>query len=361
MESNHIKVTLRDPDRYPEELKILLDIITINEVPKVVGSYAFTSHKYPSDVDVFERVTLSLGPKEAAVEYSKHFKNIAQKLLILNSEVYINDFKCGAYNGEPIRWTASQIIDGFLIINGKRITLIEALSQKEITKLDVIAYIAGKFLSVEVFYNLRFFEDGEEKDFYPLGSYVKSLLDDVVKYSSAQEYTPLKLAKRLWSLSRITDCSDLFVMLDPLMSSNAASLNQIKSDIEVLKDLLNNIQTTIVESKPLAAQVELYRTIKYNQNINRVHLEILQLYKRLSNHLNSTRVTGLSQLFDTIFNEWIYFSIHAVLNLPLVFKILDDIVKILKDEITTEAEGYLSQVLEVGNFCKINYNKYLNI
>lgn len=159
----------------------------------------------------------------------------------MSKDVYINDFKCGAYDGSPLRWKAKQIIDGFYILpNGNKIMLVDALEQEEITKLDVISYIMGKFLSIEVFYNLRYLDEetNTEKDFYPLGSYTKSLLNDVAKYSSKELYAPLKVAKRLWSLSRITDCSDLFNLLDPLMSSNAAALNQIKADIEVINDVI---------------------------------------------------------------------------------------------------------------------------
>jgi len=78
MKSNQIKVITRNPEKYPEkypeELKILLNIITINEVPKVVGSY--TNHKYQSNVDVFERVTLAASKQEAAKLFSIQFKNI---------------------------------------------------------------------------------------------------------------------------------------------------------------------------------------------------------------------------------------------------------------------------------------------
>lgn len=368
MESNHIKVTLRDPEHYPPELKHLLDIITINEVPKVVGSYAYTSHKYPSDVDVFERVTLNVSKQQAAVTYANHFKNIAQKLLIMSNNVFINDFKSGAFNGEPLRWTAKQIIDGVYILpTGKKVQLTEALSQEEITKLDVIAYIGGKFQSVEVFYNLRFTEQppgsevGVEYDFYPMGSYVKSLLNDVEKYASKELYTPLKLAKRLWSLSRITDCSDLFNLLDPLMSSNAASLNQIKSDIEVVKDLLFNIQFIVKNSKLLSLVVELNRGIEYTQNIDLIHLQILQLYKRLSNHMDAEKLRGVPALFDIIFNEWVEYSKSAQLNMQVIDDTLDLIVKLLKEQINTESEEYLQLVLNIGTFCKVNYNQYINI
>ncbi|HLX52883.1 MAG TPA: hypothetical protein VKR58_03025, partial [Aquella sp.] len=270
------RILLRDPDGFPTELKFLLDIITINEIPKVVGSYAYANHRYPSDVDVFDQVTLRLNKKQAAEEYTRLFKNIFQKLLILSNDVYINDFKTGEHDGKPIRWTVTQILNGYQILGNLKVMKLEtALSMEAVTKLDIIAYIGGKYQSIEVFYNLRYTENEEQLDFYPLGSYAKSLLEDVEKYSSKEFYAPLKVAKRLWSLSRVTACEELFEAIDPLMRSEAAALNQVKSDLEILRDLLYDTEYTLQNSKPLASQVELNRIVKYNETINRIHLQIL--------------------------------------------------------------------------------------
>ena len=75
-------ISMRDPESYPDKLKFVLDLITFNEIPRVVGSYAYTTHKYPSDVDVFERVIVNLNAEEAGVFYESQFKIIFEKLLI---------------------------------------------------------------------------------------------------------------------------------------------------------------------------------------------------------------------------------------------------------------------------------------
>ena len=80
--NGNVDLTIRDIESYPDKLKFLLDLITFNEIPKVVGSYAYTTHKYPSDVDVFERVTVDLLADEAASFYESQFKIIFGKLLI---------------------------------------------------------------------------------------------------------------------------------------------------------------------------------------------------------------------------------------------------------------------------------------
>jgi hypothetical protein len=278
---------------------------------------------------------------------------------MMATDVYINDFKAGTSGDKPLRWTARQVLQG---VHPSGVYLITALTQEAVVKLDVIAYISGKFQSVEVFYNLRYTsDDGIEYDFYPLGSYVKSLLDDVDKYASKEYYAPLKLAKRLWSLSRITDCSELFAALDPLMRSNVASLNQIKSDLEVLNDILADIENVRLESKPLNYQAELTRAVRYSQNIDRIHLEILQIYKRLGNHLGYAVIRDLYDSFELIFNEWVYYSIHSVLNIKLIDSIIQKIIGILKVQIDAESKEYLQTVIDMNIACKVNYNKYLNV
>src|SRR4051812_34998803 len=88
-------ITVRDPESYPDKLKFVLDLVTFNEIPKVVGSYAYTTHKYPSDVDVFERVTVELNAADAAEFYELQFRIMFEKLSINSTKIFVNDFKVG--------------------------------------------------------------------------------------------------------------------------------------------------------------------------------------------------------------------------------------------------------------------------
>ena len=76
----------RDPEHYPEELKTILQRLTINETPKVVGSTAYAQHKYPSDVDVFEKVITDLPRNEALRFYADHFMRVAQIIVMDGDE-----------------------------------------------------------------------------------------------------------------------------------------------------------------------------------------------------------------------------------------------------------------------------------
>src|SRR5579872_3314698 len=71
---NVLNLRIRSPEDYPGKLKRILDLITFNETPKVVGSYAYLNHRYPSDVDVFDKVVLNLNKNDAANFYAQRFK-----------------------------------------------------------------------------------------------------------------------------------------------------------------------------------------------------------------------------------------------------------------------------------------------
>lgn len=359
MSDNIRTVRLRDPEDFPEELKFLLNIVTINEVPKVVGSYAYAEHKYPSDVDVFERVSVNLDKESSVIFYADQFRNMYQKLIVID-KFYINDFKAGIYpNGEPIRWNIQEVLQGF---SSGGVSLREALSQKAVVKLDIIAWISGKFQSVEVFYNLRFRESGVAKEyleFYPLRDYVMSLLEDIKMYVSPSEYNPLKVIKRLWSLSRIQNCQDLIEIIDPLLSSDVAALNQLKSDIEILIALNLKFYSQIENQSTLVIPAMNSRSQRWHTDINRMFFQVLSISKRLLNHSNLIDMTSFN---EEIFNYWERYRADGI---PLDFKYINDrlksVIDILNAYITSEGKKYLEMITKMGNQCNLTRNIFSKI
>lgn len=333
----------RNPDDFPEKLKFALDQITINEVPRVVGSSAYKVHQYPSDVDVFEQVTYNNGgSKEVAqIFYADQFQNIAERLLIQRRWFHFADFKAGLderfkldlpddltqekaqemvttlgnlhhlpeqlraelfhlastcnFEGlkekfrelRTVRWTLEEMIKGSkTLVGGVCMTLADAIGMNSVVKLDTIVWFSGRFQPVEVFYNLQYQDHhGHVKEFNPLNNYVEGLTEDIEKYSSKQNYNPLKVLKRMWSLSRTIQCGHLLEEISPILSSNAAALNQITSDIETLEILLD-------------------MTISPKQ-LCHVFVESLTFHKRATNHLSAGQLAEYHQLIDPIFDLYI--------------------------------------------------------
>lgn len=382
------ELALRNPEEFPEALKSTLNLITINEVPRVVGSAAYSSHHYPSDVDVFEKVTVNLSREDALNFYTDQFKNIMQRLLVNSRNVKYNDFKAGIdsrfdieipdssttelrqraaiglareidlpaedfydlykfandinkyrqvlYNLKVLRWTPLEVIQGFkYLFDGKIITLSEALAMNTIVKLDVIAWVSGRFQSVEALYNLRYTDpSGKIVDFNPLGNYVQGLLEDIEKYSSGKNYSPLKVIKRMWSLSRVTKCEDLLRVLTPLLRSDIAALNQIKSDAEVLSDMI-------------------YKELTYQQ-ATQLFSEILTFHKRAANHLSGEAYSDFEQLIDLAFPLWILWMAGQDVSGELKV-LLDEVQNILSLVINNGSEGFLQELSRLNITCRNPY------
>lgn len=397
------EVLVRDPNEFPEELKVALDIVTINESPRVVGSAAFLQHRYPSDVDVFEKVTVRL-PREAALGfYADQFKNIMEKILV-EPEIYYMDFKAGqdvrfdlvppgtvierremtdhlydqglltfeetvyfyqaaddpetfreALRGKRVlRWTPEEVIAGRKELPGGTFILLrDALAHPSVVKLDVVSWVLLRFQSIEVFYNLLYIDPIEGPvEFYPLGSYRESLLEDVQRYSSRMYYNPLKLAKRLWSLSRVAECSSLVAAINPLLSSHAAALNQINSDCELL---INFVHRSIEQQKggPLT-KVDAKWSSK---TVRRLFLEMLGFHKRITNHLTGEAYQTVHQIIDGFFDLWVEWQVSGRLDREGIVRRLEAIRRILRDEIYKQSHEFLRRLDEMGISCPISRSR----
>ena len=391
---------MRDPEEFPASLRIALDVVTINESPRVVGSTAFAAHRYPSDVDVFERVTVGLPRSRALKFYEDQFRNIMEKLLV-DPQIYYMDFKAGEdlrFDSEidststiterqeivntlyekglvtpeeidelyraaddledfreairqrrVLRWTPEEVISGRKELVGNTHMLFrDALGQATVVKLDVVSWIEVRFQSIEVFYNLRYLDPQTgATEFYPLGSYTRSLLDDIERYSSRRFYSPLKLTKRLWSLSRVIDCTPLLEALTPLLSSHAAALNQIQSDAELLIEFVSRSV-----AQPKAGPLTEGDSRWTSGTVRNLFMELLGLHKRLTNHLRGEPYEIIHQIVDEFFTLWIEWQISGRLQRGEIAKRLELIREILHEEVLRQSQEFLEQIDKMNITCR---------
>ena len=432
----NIRITVRDYESYDNNLKFVLDLITFNEVANVVGSYKYTTHRYASDIDVFDAHYVELNATEASKFYETQFKIIFSKLLINSSSIIINDFKCGessilrqiyrrsdlslnnlqikdqlkalfspqTFNDlysiksnilfyeelrrmAALRWMPEEVLLGQKIsIFGEVVTLRDALSQPAIVKLDVISYIVDRFQSIEVLYNLNYTESknitnkidnnlnkiisktdntskqvlnkqtSSVKSFFPLADYKESLIQDIEKYSSPPFYNPLKASKRGWILARISGCMDLLEALNPLMESDSAALNQVRSDIEVIIDIIDKKRNNFNVLKGLNVNFDgarLTDVIELNKLTDKLFTQMLNLSKRLSNHLDMNIYNEIKPYFKNIFEEWVMYNSSGRFNGENVKNILLSISFILSKEIIKESAQFLEDVQKMNIQCKV--------
>lgn len=380
----------RNPEDYPDRLKFILDELTMNETPKVVGSTAFLVHKFPSDVDVFESTMMRVDRETALEFYQNAFQNIIQKILV-DVDLFYLDFKAGEdvrFNQEDqtqtemierllrenlisrqeadqlikmyldefeealrqkrvLRWSPEEILEGKKSLPCyKTITLKEALSQPAVVKLDTAAWILGRYQSIEVFYSLQYDPGTGPIAFYPLGSYVHNLMEDVNKYSSIKYYSPLKLAKRLWSLARVINCQELMDELGPLFSSDSAALNQIQSDAELLIDLLS--------LKDEKSSLSHYDSELREKNIREVFMELLGFEKRIINHLSLFQYKRAKPLLSQFFQYWVHWINTRELSREPIILLLEKIRELLMEEILGKSEVFLKDVTAICRRPELN-------
>jgi len=155
-------------------------------------------------------------------------------------------------NRRIIRWTAKEILKGYKLLHGKKKTLFESLSDESHVKIDIIALYNGRFIEITNFVGLTL-DKGDGKlvhiniDMSENSDIQKYLPIEIEKlYFSNYYYSPFKMAKRIFSLSRNRKDEETLRIIIPLLSHNVSLMYQIKSELEILVRIFS-----IVKSPPI--------------------------------------------------------------------------------------------------------------
>jgi hypothetical protein len=141
------------------------------------------------------------------------------------------------------RWKLDELISGKKKLRtGKYLTLEEAVTHKTIVKIDIWAPINGTYTEVtNVFYLILKDRSGNEiilnKE---LTDYVESLNGDINKYASIEFRNSLKVAKRMYIKNNLLGNAEVLETLYPLFYSGTASLNQVKEEMGVIIEMLED-------------------------------------------------------------------------------------------------------------------------
>lgn len=161
-----------------------------------------------------------------------------------------------------LRWNASEIAQGYKVLPGaEMLTLADAIAQKTLVKMDIWALVGGRYMEVTNFFLVSAINaaGGEiEMLTQSLPDYEKSIAKDVRFYSSPNHRKTLKALKRLWSLAIWKNNLALAERISPLFSSNAAALNQINGDAEVLSLMLKKLPDPPLDQ--IMAQIDGFKT-----------------------------------------------------------------------------------------------------
>lgn len=290
-------IKIKNSIAIPSEVNDIVDLVTNDKkMSSIFGSYIFVSQMYPSDVDIIEEVIECCSDKDVI----KKMMNIIKKILddVKNKRgIYFSEFKAGLdkryviyvndplfidkinslyenkllsneeytliYDNFPIvdqdnkdiineilrqrytlRWTEDELKKGFKILEGGvKKSLISALSDFSIIKIDILAPIAGKYTEVTNFFVLVYHDaDGNKHNVNFIEDYEGTLREVIEKLARKTFFNPYKLAKRMWTLSRFMYTKTkkqiykkYLEILTPFLNDKIGILYQIKAESDAIK------------------------------------------------------------------------------------------------------------------------------
>ena len=209
----------------------VIDILKIKDV-QIIGSSMDPKIKYASDIDLQEIIQTNDFFPEVLRKFQQKFVK-AQS----NPKIFITDFKCGVFRGQPVRWNKNTIKDGFQNIDGINITFINCLQMKSIIKMDIIALINGVFTE---FSNNYYFTFSDGFSTMP-GNNTK--LSNVFLFQFQQkmkEKKYFKALKRLYSYFKLKKNKKMQQTLVEFFNSNVGKLNYQINNLQILDAVLDN-------------------------------------------------------------------------------------------------------------------------
>lgn len=132
-----------------------------------------------------------------------------------------------------LRWTSTDILNGFLEYRGHRFELEDAIKSGGMLKLDVISNIQDRFTEFSVIYDLVD-KKGKRLTNVPT-DVIRSLQEDVLYYSDVE---PFKALKRMFALAKAERKYKVAELLVPVLNSDLGRLYQIIGDLKTLLSLL---------------------------------------------------------------------------------------------------------------------------
>ena len=220
------------------DTKKVFKFLSVTGLQTLVGSSADKNVVYSADYDLMEQKNF------------KKNKNIHNFILNLfrkkynfalkpKSNIWIIDFKCGSFRGQPIRWDKDSIKLGYVVINDEPKYFVDCLQQESRLKMDVIALDADGILN-------------EYSDLYfiNIGNFSLSGAMETEKQSAISifkdfqnmvvEKNYFKAIKRLYAYAKLENNKPLINELLKVINSPLGKQSNYIADINIILELIDN-------------------------------------------------------------------------------------------------------------------------
>jgi hypothetical protein len=267
----------------------VIKFLSIGNQVMIVGSFNKKTLRYKNDIDLNEKVKTS--PNDFLNIIKSKYKEVLN-----NPFIWIIDFKLGTDDrGQGIHWSSKDIENGYKIIRHKKYKFTDLFNQKSIIKMDVTAYINGRFYDFSNNYFLTL-PNGETTDEF-VGNIITRLLLDY--YNLIDQGNFFKALKRLHSIYAIDRSIPKVKEIEAFLNSSVGKLNRQLSNLKTLSLLIENkfsgkpipIEYIISNLKSIKSKLpdKYHQTINmilHQQNLTQMNNKINELVRMISKDVN---------------------------------------------------------------------------
>lgn len=279
----------------------IFNFLSITGQQTLVGSSADKDVVYSADYDLMEEKDF----KKDLNVYNKILDLFRKKYKIaLNpkSNIWIIDFKCGTFRGQPIRWDKESIKKGYVLIDSEPKYFVDCLQQESRIKMDAIAVDAnGEINEYSDIYFIKIGSNELTREISPEETAIL-IYRDFHHYLEKKNY--FKAIKRLYSYAKIKNNKPLIKELLNVINSQLGRQSKLIADLNTINDLINNNFRKVSKSIILNNLSNLNIVINKNKSLKAISEYLTDLTTKNMELLNNevAEVVKNNKLLNTFFN-----------------------------------------------------------
>ena len=279
----------------------IFNFLSIAGLQTLVGSSADKDVVYSADYDLMEEKDF----KKTTDIFSKILDLFRKKYKIaLNpkSNIWIIDFKCGTFRGQPIRWDKDSIKKGYVLIDNEPKYFVDCLQQESRIKMDAIAVDTNG--EINEYSDIYFIKIGSHELTREISPEETAILiyKDFHHYLEEKNY--FKAVKRLYSYAKIKNMKPLIKALLKVINSQLGRQSKLIADLNTINDLITNNFRKVPKSIILHNLSKLGLTIPKNNSLKAISEYITDLTTKNMDLLNTNVVDVIknNNLLNKYFN-----------------------------------------------------------
>ena len=279
----------------------IFNFLSITGQQTLVGSSADKDVIYSADYDLMEEKDF----KKDLNIYNKILDLFRKKYKLAlkpKSNIWIIDFKCGTFRGQPIRWDKESIKKGYVLIDNEPKYFVDCLQQESRIKMDVIATSSdGEINEYSDIYFIKIGSDFITREISPEETAIL-IYKDFHHYLEEKNY--FKAIKRLYSYAKIKNNKPLIKELLKVINSQLGKQSKLIADLNTINELINNNFKKVPKSLILNNLSNLNIVMSKNKSLNAISEYLTDLTTTYMDGLNQMVMEEVksNKLLNTFFN-----------------------------------------------------------